>query len=232
MASDLGVSISVSAVVGGALSGLTSVGKAMDTLKTTTDNLRRRQTELGDTLTRNKERLGVASAKQLWQEYDKIGASIAKLEVRYSKLNAVRAQKAVNQQKWEGIKSSWTGALAAAGTLAAPVTLAIEFESSMAGVKKVVDFETPQQFREMGQDVLALTRSIPMAATEIADIVAAGILPNEKIAENAIPLCNIVYVAGDDMRSQLSPLFEILFAANPASVGGQVPDEGFYYLGK
>ena len=64
------------------------------------------------------------------------------------------------------------------------------------------------------------------------DIVAAGILPNEKIAENAIPLCNIVYVAGDDMRSQLSPLFEILFAANPASVGGQVPDEGFYYLGK
>lgn len=111
MASDLGVSISVSAVVGGALSGLTSVGKAMDTLKTTTDNLRRHQTELGETLTRNKERLGVASAKQLWQEYDKIGASIAKLEVRYSKLNAVRAQKAVNQQKWEGIKSSWAGAL-------------------------------------------------------------------------------------------------------------------------
>ena len=62
--------------------------------------------------------------------------------------------------------------------------------------------------------------------------VAAGILPNEKIAENAIPLCNIVYVAGAEMRSQLSPLFEILFAANPASVGGQVPDEGFYYLGK
>ncbi|QRQ82067.1 phage tail tape measure protein [Paralysiella testudinis] len=174
MASDLGVSISVSAVVGGALSGLTSVGKAMDTLKTTTDNLRRHQTELGETLTRNKERLGVASAKQLWQEYDKIGASIAKLEVRYSKLNAVRAQKAVNQQKWEGIKSSWAGALAAAGTLAAPVTLAIDFESSMAGVKKVVDFDTPQQFKEMGQDVLTLTRSIPMAATEIADIVAAG----------------------------------------------------------
>ena len=69
-------------------------------------------------------------------------------------------------------------------------------------------------------------------ALAAADIVAAGILPNEKIAENAIPLCNIVYVAGDEMRSQLSPLFEILFAANPASVGGQLPDEGFYYPGE
>lgn len=66
-------------------------------------------------------------------------------------------------------------------------------------------------------------------ALAAADIVAAGILPSENIAENAIPLCNIVYVAGDEMKAQLSPLFEILFSANPVSVGGKVPDEGFYY---
>lgn len=69
-------------------------------------------------------------------------------------------------------------------------------------------------------------------ALAAADIVNAGILPNEKIAENAIPLCNIVYVNGEDMQAQLSPLFEILFEANPVSVGGQVPDKGFYYLGE
>ena len=69
-------------------------------------------------------------------------------------------------------------------------------------------------------------------AQAAADIVTAGILPNEKIAENAIPLCNIVYVDGADMQAQLSPLFEILFAQNPASVGGQLPDDGFYYLGE
>ena len=39
MASNLGVSIGVSAVVGGALSGFTNVGKAMDTLKETTGNM-------------------------------------------------------------------------------------------------------------------------------------------------------------------------------------------------
>ena len=69
-------------------------------------------------------------------------------------------------------------------------------------------------------------------AQAAADIVKAGILPDEKIAENAIPLCNIVYVDGSLMQAQLSPLFEILYEANPASVGGRLPDEGFYYRGE
>ncbi|MGR3751251.1 phage tail tape measure protein [Pasteurellaceae bacterium 22721_9_1] len=44
----------------------------------------------------------------------------------------------------------------------------------MADVKKVVNFDSPKQFKEMGQDILQLTRTIPMAGEEIAAIVAAG----------------------------------------------------------
>ena len=51
---------------------------------------------------------------------------------------------------------------------------AINFESSMADVKKVVDFDTPQQFKEMGNDILEITKTIPMAAQDLAQIVAAG----------------------------------------------------------
>ena len=51
---------------------------------------------------------------------------------------------------------------------------AIKFESAMADVRKVVDFDTPEQFKEMGNDILKLTRTIPMAGEEIAAIVAAG----------------------------------------------------------
>lgn len=51
---------------------------------------------------------------------------------------------------------------------------AIDFESSMADVKKVVDFDTPQQFKEMGNDILKMTKTIPMAAQDLAQIVAAG----------------------------------------------------------
>ena len=51
---------------------------------------------------------------------------------------------------------------------------AIDFESSMADVKKVVDFDTPQQFKELGNDILEMTKTIPMAAQDLAQIVAAG----------------------------------------------------------
>lgn len=64
------------------------------------------------------------------------------------------------------------------GALAAPfiagARAAIEFETAMADVKKVVDFDTPQQFKQMGQDVLDLSENMPMAASGIAAIVAAG----------------------------------------------------------
>lgn len=64
------------------------------------------------------------------------------------------------------------------GAFAAPfiagARAAMEFETSMADVKKVVTFETPEQFKQMGQDVLDMSEKMPMAASGIASIVAAG----------------------------------------------------------
>lgn len=64
------------------------------------------------------------------------------------------------------------------GAIAAPfvmgVKAAISFESAMADVKKVVNFETPQQFKDMSQDVRNLSKELPMSAEGIAAIVAAG----------------------------------------------------------
>ncbi|WP_239639910.1 phage tail tape measure protein [Megasphaera sp. BL7] len=62
--------------------------------------------------------------------------------------------------------------------LAAPLVgatkAAMEFESEMAEIRKVVDFDTPEQFKQMGQDILDLSTKMPMAASGIAKIVAAG----------------------------------------------------------
>lgn len=64
------------------------------------------------------------------------------------------------------------------GAIAAPFVMgaqaAIKFESAMADVKKVVNFDTPEQFKAMGDDVLGLSERLPMAAEGIAQIVAAG----------------------------------------------------------
>lgn len=63
---------------------------------------------------------------------------------------------------------------AIASAFVIPINQAMEFESSMADVRKVVNFDTPAQFKEMGEDVLKLSTRLPMAANGIAQIVAAG----------------------------------------------------------
>uniref|UniRef100_A0A6M3KN98 Putative tail protein n=1 Tax=viral metagenome TaxID=1070528 RepID=A0A6M3KN98_9ZZZZ len=64
---------------------------------------------------------------------------------------------------------------AALGYVAAqPIAKAIAFESSMADVKKVVNFDDDAEAGKMGKDLLQLSRSIPIAASGLADITAAA----------------------------------------------------------
>ncbi|MCM1046447.1 MAG: ABC transporter substrate-binding protein [Candidatus Gastranaerophilales bacterium] len=60
--------------------------------------------------------------------------------------------------------------------------------------------------------------------------VEAQIVAQADIAKEAIPQCNIVCITGDTMRQALSGYLEVLYERNPASVGGTLPGEGFYYL--
>ncbi len=57
-------------------------------------------------------------------------------------------------------------------------------------------------------------------------------LTKAKIAENAIPRCNLCCITGKDVKTSLQPFLEALYAVNPASVGGQMPDDDFYYENK
>lgn len=61
-----------------------------------------------------------------------------------------------------------------AGFLSAPIQSAMQFESVMADVRKVVDFDTPEQFQQMNRDILELSKNIPMTAEGLGQIVAAG----------------------------------------------------------
>lgn len=60
-------------------------------------------------------------------------------------------------------------------------------------------------------------------------VVEAGIVQNEKIAEKAIPHCNIVCQTGTEMKDALSGYLKVLAAADPKSVGGKLPEDDFYY---
>ena len=49
------------------------------------------------------------------------------------------------------------------------------------------------------------------------------------VAEKALPYCNIVFVSGEKMREMLSGYLAELYAQDPASVGGALPNEAFYF---
>ena len=48
----------------------------------------------------------------------------------------------------------------------------------------------------------------------------------------AIPYCNITLITGEEMKSKVAGYLKTLFDQNPKSVGGKLPAEEFYYLGK
>lgn len=49
------------------------------------------------------------------------------------------------------------------------------------------------------------------------------------IAKQAIPYCNLVCYTGEEMKTAAEAYLQVLFDANPKSVGGKMPGEDFYY---
>ena len=60
---------------------------------------------------------------------------------------------------------------------------------------------------------------------------AQGVVAKAAIAKAALPACNIVCITGDDMRADVAGYAQVLYDADPAAVGGAVPDDDFYWLG-
>lgn len=61
-------------------------------------------------------------------------------------------------------------------------------------------------------------------------IAAAGIIEKASVAAKALPYCSITYVDGEELETMLNGYLTVLFDQNPASVGGTLPDETFYYI--
>ena len=58
-----------------------------------------------------------------------------------------------------------------------------------------------------------------------------GLIPKAALAEKALPYCGLTFVTGAEMKTGLSGYLQVMFDADPRSVGGAMPDDGFYYGG-
>ena len=56
-----------------------------------------------------------------------------------------------------------------------------------------------------------------------------GIVPKAAVAQAAIPQANMVCVTGEDMKG-IADYYQVLFDADPTSIGGAIPGEDFYYI--
>ena len=68
----------------------------------------------------------------------------------------------------------------------------------------------------------------PDAAAEL--ITQYGITPKAAIAKAAIPQANMVCITGKDMMEGIQGYFDVLWQADPTSIGGYIPDDAFYYI--
>ena len=83
----------------------------------------------------------------------------------------------------------------------------------------LVDYEASTQF----------TNENPAEAGVL--VAAAGIVPAAPIAEAAIPSSHITFIADSELKSIFSGYLQVLFDADPASVGGSMPGDDFYLGG-
>lgn len=92
--------------------------------------------------------------------------------------------------------------------------------------------ENPEAAERFLADHAASVQKVNEAPASIASkVVELGIIGNENLAVKSIPACNVVCMTGVQMHEALSGYLAALYAQNPSSVGGTLPDEGFYYLG-
>jgi len=88
------------------------------------------------------------------------------------RMAGLREKRQGASDKFSAAKGNFIEATLMAGAIAAPLIEstqeAIKFESVMADVRKVVDFDTPEQFKAMSGDILKLSTELPMAADTLA----------------------------------------------------------------
>lgn len=93
--------------------------------------------------------------------------------------------------------------------------------------------ENPEAIAAFLKDYEASIDYVNSNISEAAQLIEKfEITASAAIAEKSLPMCNLVYIAGADMQKTIGGYYNVLFESEPSSIGGAVPDEGFYYAVK
>ncbi|MBF0422783.1 MAG: phage tail tape measure protein [Magnetococcales bacterium] len=133
--------------------------------------------------------LGLASSPNTEREIDRVRAAYEKLRVsgtlssaELAKAHVAMTEKIIAAQnsanalasKFALVREQLVKLAVAGAGIAVATKEAIQFESAMSDVRKVVDFTTPQQFKELTADIKGMSRQIPVTMVDLAKIAEAG----------------------------------------------------------
>ena len=80
--------------------------------------------------------------------------------------------------------------------------------------------------KEYKASIEFLSKDIDSAAQMIVD---NGIFTNAAVAKKALPNCNVCFLDGAEMKTAMNTYLGILSGIAPASIGGTLPADDFYY---
>lgn len=95
--------------------------------------------------------------------------------------------------------------------------------------------ENPEAVKTLLRDYKASCDMVASDLDTIANYVVEfgiGGIDNANLAKQAIPLCNIKYMDGEDMKKAVGGYLKVLFDSNPASIGGELPNDNIYFIAK
>ena len=96
--------------------------------------------------------------------------------------------------------------------------------------RRAVVEENPAAVEKFLEEYEASINYTETNAEDAAKLIARyEIVPKEPIALKALPGCNIHFIKGEEMKEKVAGYLQVLFDADPKSVGGTLPDDAFYY---
>ncbi len=90
--------------------------------------------------------------------------------------------------------------------------------------------EHPEAVKTFLEEYTASCEFVNANVEEAATLVEEAGIFKAAIAKQAIPFCNVTGTVGEDMKPVVNGYLNVLFEQNPASVGGALPAEDFYYI--
>ena len=99
-------------------------------------------------------------------------------------------------------------------------------------VNKDFAAKDPEKIKKFMADYKASIDYTNTNVDDAAKLIEENNIVPAAVAKKAIPQCNITYIDGSDMKDKLSGYLQVLFEANPKSIGGKMPADDFYYVQK